>query len=139
MTKKAQNSEVVTPTFEVVANESDKQSLINNLDNFDIIKINKNTKKDEKFEIFSDSVVRISSELIKDGLILNTATQLFKCDTPITQLMRLGDGYGSAIMSNGKDNRTSSVCANWGRYGKNTLAFSCFTSCVHSIRTAFYV
>lgn len=102
MTKKAQNSEVATPTFEVVANESDKQSLINNLDNFDIIKINKNTKKDEKFEIFSDSVVRISSELIKDGLILNTATQLFKCDTPITQLMRLGDGYGSAIMSNGK-------------------------------------
>ena len=34
MTKKAQNSEVATPTFEVVANESDKQSLINNLDNF---------------------------------------------------------------------------------------------------------
>lgn len=102
MTKKAQNSKVATPTFEIVANESDKQSLINNLDNFDIIKINKSTKKDEKFEIFSDSVVRISSELIKDGLILNTATQLFKCDTPITQLMRLGDGYGSAIMSNGK-------------------------------------
>lgn len=102
MTKKAQNSEVATPTFEVVANESDKKSLINNLDNFDIIKINKSTKKDEKFEIFSDSVVRISSELIKDGLILNTATQLFKCDIPITQLMRLGDGYGSAIMSNGK-------------------------------------
>lgn len=102
MTKK--NSKVATPIFEV-ASENDKNSLINNVDNFDIIKISENPANNAngvKFGDFSDSVVRTLREAIKDGLILNKATELFKCDTSPTKLMKIGKGYGSAIMSDGK-------------------------------------
>lgn len=100
MTKK--NNEVATPIFEV-ASENDKNSLINNADNFDLIKISENPTNNAngvKFGDFSDSVVRTLREAIKDGLILNKAAVLFKCDHSATEFMKLGKGYGSAIVGN---------------------------------------
>lgn len=77
--------------------------MINNLSNYNIFKIDESNSNGINIGNFSDSVVKVASELFKDGLILEKTSKLFKCVTSINSLMKFTTGgYGSAIMKDGK-------------------------------------
>lgn len=102
-----QNNEIIAPQFDLIENEEDKNALVNNLDNFDIFKINdsklNNTDNGINIGNFFDGIVKVGNELFKNGLILRESSKLFKCDTSIKSLMEFTTGgYGSAIVDKGK-------------------------------------
>lgn len=98
-----QNNEIIEAKFGLIENDAEKNTLINNLSNYDIFKIDESKANDINIGNFSDSVVKVTSELFKDGLILEKTSKLFKCDTSINSLMKFTKGgYGSAVMKDGK-------------------------------------
>lgn len=103
MENETQNNEIIETKFGLIENDEDKNNLINNLSNYDIFKIDESKANDINIGNFSDSVVKVTSELFKDGLILEKTSKLFKCDTSINSLMKFTKGgYGSAVMKDGK-------------------------------------
>lgn len=103
MENEPKNNEIIETKFGLIENEEDKNTLINNLSNYDIFKIDESKANDINIGNFSDSVVKVTSELFKDGLILEKTSKLFKCDTSINSLMKFTKGgYGSAVMKEGK-------------------------------------
>ena len=103
MQNETKNNEIMEVKFDLIENEADKNTLINNLNNYDIFKIDENNANEMNVGNFSDSIVKVASELFKDGLILEKTSKLFKCDTSINSLMKFTTGgYGSAIMKDGK-------------------------------------
>lgn len=103
MENEIQNNEAIEAKFDLIENEADKNTLINNLSNYNIFKIDESNSNGINIGNFSDSVVKVASELFKDGLILEKTSKLFKCDTSINSLMKFTTGgYGSAIMKDGK-------------------------------------
>lgn len=103
MENETKNNEIIEVKFDLIENEADKNTLINNLSNYNIFKIDESNSNGINIGNFSDSVVKVASELFKDGLILEKTSKLFKCDTSINSLMKFTTGgYGSAIMKDGK-------------------------------------
>ena len=103
MENETQNNEIIETKFGLIENDEDKNTLINNLSNYDIFKIDESKANDINIGNFSDSVVKVTSELFKDGLILEKTSKLFKCDASINSLMKFTKGgYGSAVMKEGK-------------------------------------
>lgn len=103
MENETKNNEIIKVKFDLIENEADKNTLINNLSNYNIFKIDESNSNGINIGNFSDSVVKVASELFKDGLILEKTSKLFKCDTSINSLMKFTTGgYGSAIMKDGK-------------------------------------
>lgn len=103
MENETKNNEIIEVKFDLIENEADKNTLINNLSNYNIFKIDESNSNGINMGNFSDSVVKVASELFKDGLILEKTSKLFKCDTSINSLMKFTTGgYGSAIMKDGK-------------------------------------
>ena len=103
MENETKNNEIIEVKFDLIENEADKNTLINNLGNYNIFKIDESNSTVINIVNFSDSVVKVASELFKDGLILEKTSKLFKCDTSINSLMKFTTGgYGSAIMKDGK-------------------------------------
>lgn len=103
MENETKNNEIIEAKFNLIENEEDKNTLINNLSNYNIFKIDESNSNGINIGNFSDSVVKVASELFKDGLILEKTSKLFKCDTSINSLMKFTTGgYGSAIMKDGK-------------------------------------
>lgn len=103
MENETKNNEIIEAKFDLIENDEDKNTLINNLSNYNIFKIDERNSNGINIGNFSDSVVKVASELFKDGLILEKTSKLFKCDTSINSLMKFTTGgYGSAIMKDGK-------------------------------------
>ena len=103
MENETKNNEIIEAKFNLIENEEDKNTLINNLSNYNIFKIDESNSNGINIGNFSDSVVKVASKLFKDGLILEKTSKLFKCDTSINSLMKFTTGgYGSAIMKDGK-------------------------------------
>ena len=103
MENETKNNEIIEAKFDLIENDEDKNTLINNLSNYNIFKIDESNSNGINIGNFSDSVVKVASELFKDGLILEKTSKLFKCDTSINSLMKFTTGgYGSAIMKDGK-------------------------------------
>lgn len=103
MENETQNNEIIETKFGLIENDEEKNTLINNLSDYDIFKIDESKANDINIGNFSDSVVKVTSELFKDGLILEKTSKLFKCDTSINSLMKFTKGgYGSAVMKDGK-------------------------------------
>lgn len=103
MENETQNNEIIETKFGLIENDEDKNNLINNLSNYDIFKIDESKANDINIGNFSDSVVKVTRELFKDGFILEKTSKLFKCDTSINSLMKFTKGgYGSAVMKDGK-------------------------------------
>lgn len=103
MENETKNNEIIEVKFDLIENEADKNTLINNLSNYNIFKIDESNSNGINIGNFSDSVVKVASELFKDGLILEKTSKLFKCNTSINSLMKFTTGgYGSAIMKDGK-------------------------------------
>ena len=70
MENETKNNETIEVKFDLIENEADKNTLINNLSNYNIFKIDESNSNGINIGNFSDSVVKIASELFKDGLIL---------------------------------------------------------------------
>lgn len=115
MENETKNNEIIEVKFDLIENEADKNTLINNLSNYNIFKIDESNSNGINIGNFSDSVVKVASELFKDGLILEKTSKLFKCDTSINSLMKFTTGgYGSAIMKERRKNiRTCKVFSCW--------------------------
>ena len=103
MQNETKNNEIMEVKFDLIENETDKNTLINILSNYNIFKIDENNANGMNIGNFSDSVIKVASELFKDGLILEKTSKLFKCDASINSLMKFTTGgYSSAIMKDGK-------------------------------------
>lgn len=90
-------NEIANINFELVESEEEKKYLIENLDKFEIIDLSNSNNID--LSNISDSIVKGTTELLKDAVILKEAAELFKCSAPLSKLMNFKDGtFGGAII-----------------------------------------
>lgn len=90
-------NEIANINFELVETEEEKKYLIENLDKFEIIDLTNSNNID--LSNISDSIVKGTTELLKDAVILKEASELFKCSVPLSKLMNFKDGtFGGAII-----------------------------------------
>lgn len=90
-------NEIANINFELVESEEEKKYLIENLDKFEIIDLSNSNNID--LSNVSDSIVKVTTELLKDGIILKEAAELFKCSAPLSKLMSFKDGtFGGAVI-----------------------------------------
>ncbi|MEI0567820.1 hypothetical protein [Brachyspira pulli] len=132
-------NEIANINFELVESEEEKKYLIENLDKFEIIDLSNSNNID--LSNVSDSIVKVTTELLKDGIILKEATELFKCSAPLSKLMSFKDGtFGGAVI--GKNSLIQAQahftpyswkcgCFYWSNY---SIADS-----IYCIRSVFYV
>lgn len=120
--------------------DGDSHQILKNIEKYEVFEIIENKEKENNNVGFSDSMIRLGTEVAKDILVLNQIPKnLFVSSVDPSLLSNLKGGFGTAVFKDGKISEHAPFLKVDMDLSKIVTLFCCDANCFYCSRTALYV